>query len=74
MGVKTVLAGLTISAAGKTQATTVGCDINGMLAELQLHCQEMTTQLTYLVNNVLTPGAGDAGNITTINTQITNLS
>ena len=74
MGVKTVLAGLTISAAGKTQATTMGCDITGMIAELQLHCQEMTTQLQYLVNDILTPGAGDAGNITTINTQITNLS
>ena len=74
MGVKTVLAGLTISAAGKTQATTVGCDINGMIAELQLHCTEMITQLQFLVNDVLTPGAGDAGNITTINTQITNLS
>ena len=74
MGVKTVLAGLTISAAGQTQATKVGCDINGMLAELQLHCTEVITQLTFLVNDVLTPGAGDAGNITTINTQVTNLS
>jgi len=74
MGVKTTLAGLTISAAGQTQAALVGCDINGMMSELQLHCTEVITQLTYLKNNVLTPGAGDAGNITTINTQITNLS
>jgi len=74
MGVKTTLAGLSISNAGKNQATAAGCDINGMLAELQLHCTEVITQLTYLVNDVLTPGGGDAGNITTINTQITNLS
>jgi hypothetical protein len=74
MGVKTTLAGLTISAAGKNQAELMGADITGMISELQLHCTEMITQLTYLVNDILTPGAGDAGNITTINTQITNLS
>jgi len=73
MGVKTTLAGLTISAAGLTQAQAIGCDINGMLSELQLHCAEVITQLTFLKNDILTPGAGDAGNITTINTQITNL-
>jgi len=73
MGVKTTLAGLTISAAGLNQAEIMGCDITGMLAELQLHCTEVITQLTYLKNDILTPGGGDAGNITTINTQITNL-
>lgn len=74
MGVKTVLAGLTISAAGQAQAELMGCDINGTLQELQLHCIEVINQLTYLKNDILTPGGGDAGNITTINTQITNLS
>lgn len=74
MGVKTTLAGLTISAAGKAQAEIAGCDIAGCLAIAELKCQEATNILNYLVADVLTPGGGDGSNITTINTQITNLA
>jgi hypothetical protein len=74
MGVKTVLAGLTISTAGKTQAEIAACDIAGLLWLCEKKCEEISNTLTYLVNDVLTPGGGDGSNITTINTQITNLS
>jgi hypothetical protein len=52
MGVKTTLAGITFTAGGKNQAATAGCDINGMIAELQLHCSEMNAQLIYLVTEL----------------------
>jgi len=74
MGVKTVLTGLSISNAGKAAAENAGCDIAGILWLCEKKCEEISVSLTYLINDVLTPGGGDAGNITTLNTQITNLS
>jgi hypothetical protein len=74
MGVKATLAGLSISTAGKNYAETAGADIAGLLELCERKCEEITNTLNYIVNDILTPGAGDGGNITTINTQITNLS
>jgi hypothetical protein len=74
MGVKTALTGITFTTGGKNQAEIAGCDINGTMQEIELHCAEMIAQLTYLVNDVLTPSGTEGANITTINTQITALS
>jgi hypothetical protein len=74
MGVKTALAGITFTTGGKNQAEIAGTDLAGMISECQLACQEITNKLNYLVADVLTPAGTEAANITTINTQITNLS
>ena len=41
---------------------------------MELACQELTAKLNFLINDVLTPAGTEASNITTLNTQITNLS
>jgi hypothetical protein len=74
MGVKTTLAGITFTTGGKAQAEIAGCDLAGMMEVIEMHCQEATNMLNYLVNDVLTPAGTESANITTINTQITNLS
>ena len=73
MGVKTSLANLVITSTGKTNSATAGADIAGILALCELKCQEASNLLTYLVNDVLTDSA-DSSNVSTINTQITNLA
>lgn len=73
MGVRAALAGITLTGGDNTQAGTNGIGAAGMLALAQLKCQEATQILNVLITDVLTP-ASDAGNITTINTQITALS
>jgi hypothetical protein len=73
MGVRANLAAITLTAGDITQAESLGIDAKANLALAQLKCQEITTLLNFLVTDVLTP-ASDAGNITTINTQITSLS
>jgi hypothetical protein len=73
MGVKTNLAGITLTVGDKTQAALLGIDAVGLLAEAQLKMQEATQMLNVLITDVLTP-ASDAGNITTINTAITAIA
>jgi uncharacterized protein (UPF0147 family) len=73
MGVKTVLAGITPSSTDIQQAASTGADLTGLMEEAQVKCAELIEQLTYIVNDVLTP-AGDSGTISTINAQITALS
>lgn len=73
MGVRATLAGITLTAGDKTQMATLGIDAAGLLALAQLKCQEAIQALNVLVTDVLTP-ASDAGNITTVNAQITALS
>lgn len=74
MGVKTALAGITFTTGGKNQAEIAGVDLTGMINELQLECQEIVTKISYLINDVLTPAGTESANISTLNTQITNLS
>jgi hypothetical protein len=73
MGVKTNLAGITLSAADVKQAEAISTDINGMMAEAQTRCQELSAMLTFMVNDILTP-AGDSANASTLTTQINALS
>lgn len=74
MGVKTTLAGITFTATGLTTAEKAGVDIAGLMLAIELKCSEMIAELNYLVSDVLTPAGTEGTNITTINTQITNLS
>lgn len=73
MGVRAALAGITLTAGDITQAETLGIDAKAVLTLAQLKCQEATVLLNILVTNVLTP-ASDAGNITTVGTQVTALA
>lgn len=73
MGIKTALAGITLTAGDITQAETIGTDAKGEMLNAQLKCQELTVLLNYLITDVLTP-AGDSSNVTTLNTQITALA
>jgi hypothetical protein len=73
MGIKTALAGITVSAGAITQAETIGSDLNGLMAEAQTRCQELTALLNFIKNDILTP-ASDSSNATTLGTQITALA
>lgn len=73
MGIKTALAGITLTAGDITQAESIGTDAKGEMLNAQLKCQELTALLNFLITDVLTP-ASDAGNISTLNTQITALA
>ncbi len=73
MGVKTVLAGITLTGGDLTQAETIGSDVKGLLVEAQLKCQELIALLNFINNDILTP-ASDSGNASTITAQITALS
>jgi len=73
MGVKTVLAGITLNAADLTQAEKISADPNGLMQQAQEKCAELIDLLGFIVADILTP-ASDAANIATVNTQITNLS
>jgi thiamine biosynthesis lipoprotein ApbE len=73
MGVKTNLAGITLTAADITKAESLSTDLPGMMAEAQTRCQELTVLLNYIVNDILTP-AGDSANASTITTQVNALS
>jgi hypothetical protein len=73
MGIKTTLAGITLTAGDKTAANAAGIDVVDMMNLAQLKCQELTNLLNVIINDVMTP-ASDSTNITTLNTQITNLS
>ena len=74
MGVKATLAGLTFTTNGKNSATAMGCDLNGLVQEMQLRCQESINTLNYLITDVLTPAGTESANITTLTTMISNLS
>jgi hypothetical protein len=79
MGVKTTMAGLTISAGGLEYGRSMGADVAGLIEVSMRDCEALILRLSYLVNNVLTPADtsdsnADSGNITTINTLITDLS
>jgi hypothetical protein len=74
MGVKTNLVGITFTAGGKSQAALVGVDLADFVAGIELTCQELTNKMNFLINDVLTPAGTEASNITTLQTQITNLS
>jgi hypothetical protein len=74
MGVKTAIAGITFTTGGKNQAAIVGVDILDFVAGMQLTCQELTQKINFLINDVLTPAGTEGANITTLNTQVTNLS
>jgi hypothetical protein len=73
MGVKTTLAGVTLTAADITQAETLGIDAKGLMLTAAAKCDDLKQLLSVLVTDVLTP-ASDAANITTLNAQITALS
>ena len=79
MGVKTTLAGLTISDGGLEQGRAAGADVAGLIETSMRDCEALILRLTYLVNDILTPADltdsnADASNITSINTLITDLS
>ena len=74
MGVKTALTAVVFTTGGKNQALVVGTDIAGMIAECNLACIEITNKLNFIVNDILTPAGTESSNITTLNSQITNLS
>ena len=74
MGVKTALAGITITATGLSTAEAAGIDIVDVLADCQLRCAEIIATITMLKTEVLTPAGTESANISTLNTQITNLS
>lgn len=73
MGVKTVLAGVVLTAGDKTQMSSLGIDAAGLLALAQRKCEEVTQICNVLITDVLNP-ASDASNVTTLNAQITALS
>lgn len=73
MGVKTTLAGVTLTTQGKAQAAAIGMDAAGMLLDLQRKANELSIELSFFVTNVLTPAGTEASNITTFNNQITAL-
>jgi hypothetical protein len=73
MGVKTALVGITFTAGDYTQAAAIGLDLNDFVLGIELTCQEITQKLNFLKSDILTP-ASDAGNATTLTTQITALS
>jgi hypothetical protein len=73
MSVKTAIAGITFSSGGKNAAAAAGADLAGMIAQIQMQCDEIKAKLNYLVTDVLTPSGTEASNITTINTQISAL-
>lgn len=73
MGVKTNVAGISLTGGDITQAATLGIDAKALLLEIQLHCQEATQKMNVLITDVLTP-ASDSSNITTLNTAITALA
>jgi hypothetical protein len=73
MGVKTNVAAISPIAASFTQAETLGIDVKGLLASIQLKCQEATQMLNVLATDVATP-ASDSTFSTAISTAITALS
>jgi len=74
MGVKTAVAGITFTTGGKNAAAALGLDLADYVLGMQRQCQELTAQMNFLINDVLTPAGTEASNITTMNTQITALS
>jgi hypothetical protein len=73
MGVRAILAGVVLTANDKTQAQSLGIDAAGLLAEAQLKCQEVIQICNVLISDVMNP-AGDGGNVTTLNAQITAIN
>lgn len=73
MGVRAALVAITPSAGAVTQAETIGSDLTGLMALAALKCSELTVLLTFIKNDILTPGS-DSSNATTVATQITALS
>jgi hypothetical protein len=73
MGVKTALAGITLTDDDIAQAETLGIDAKGILVGAQAGCDDIIAKLNVLVNDVMTP-ASDSDNATTLGTEITALS
>ena len=73
MGVKTALNGITLTGTDITTAEAKGIDVKGMMALAATQAEQLSDLLNVIVTEVLTP-ASDAGNITTVNAQITALS
>jgi phage terminase large subunit-like protein len=73
MGVKAILAGVTLTAADITQAEALGIDAKGMMATAQAKCDDLKQMLGVTITDVLTP-AGDSTNATTLTNQMTALS
>lgn len=63
----------TLSTSDLTVAAAAGSDVLGLIAEVNLKCQEAIQILTYLKNDVLTD-AQDSTAYTAITTAITDLS
>lgn len=73
MGVRTNLLASAPTAGTITQAETIGIDIPGNLAGLELKCQEMITLMKALQTEVTTP-SGDSTFGTILSTAVTALS
>jgi len=73
MGIKTALAGVTLTGGDVSTAEAgEGMDIKGLMSEAQLRCDELHNLLTQIQTQMT--AAGDTSNATTIGTQITALS
>lgn len=70
MGTKTSVVGLTFAANHVTAARAVGHDLESLRAEAKIKCDEAVMALRALLATM----QGGDGNITAINTLITNLS
>jgi hypothetical protein len=73
MGVKTTLAGISLSNTDIQDAEKISADLNGQLEIAEVKCAEVINLLNFIITDILTP-AGDSANITTLQNQISALS